>query len=295
MGDLIFFVILSVSGVFLAAGLYIILAETLKLPRLAVTKAVLSVSRQDKKQTKTLEVIVFDLSSKLSKHIRLDDYKKRKLISTLKSAGIKLTPETYIARAWVKTGMIATLLIPIMPILPILAPIIILLAIAVLFKELRLADEILRQKRDEIEYELPRFVSTVSQSLKASRDVIAILKSYQKSAGESFKQELEITIADMQSGNEETALTRLESRIGSTMLSDVVRGLISVKRGDNGAMYFEMLNHDFKQIELQKLKLLAMKQPGKVKKYSFLMLGCFLLMYLGVLGYAIMNALGKMF
>ena len=295
MGDLIFFVILSVSGVFLAAGLYIILAETLKLPRLAVTKAVLSVSRQDKKQTKTLEVIVFDLSSKLSKHIRLDDYKKRKLISTLKSVGIKLTPETYIARAWVKTGMIATLLIPIMPILPILAPVIILLAIAVLFKELRLADEILRQKRDEIEYELPRFVSTVSQSLKASRDVTAILKSYQKSAGESFKQELEITIADMQSGNEETALTRLESRIGSTMLSDVVRGLISVKRGDNGAMYFEMLNHDFKQIELQKLKLIAMKQPGKVKKYSFLMLGCFLLMYLGVLGYAIMNALGKMF
>lgn len=295
MGDLIFFVILSVSGVFLAAGFYIILAETLKLPRLAVTKAVLSVSRQDKKQTKTLEVIVFDLSSKLSKHIRLDDYKKRKLISTLKSAGIKLTPETYIARAWVKTGMIATLLIPIMPILPILAPVIILLAIAVLFKELRLADEILRQKRDEIEYELPRFVSTVSQSLKASRDVTAILKSYQKSAGESFKQELEITIADMQSGNEETALTRLESRIGSTMLSDVVRGLISVKRGDNGAMYFEMLNHDFKQIELQKLKLIAMKQPGKVKKYSFLMLGCFLLMYLGVLGYAIMNALGKMF
>ena len=295
MGDLIFFVILSVSGVFLAAGLYIILAETLKLPRLAVTKAVLSVSRQDKKQTKTLEVIVFDLSSKLSKHIRLDDYKKRKLISTLKSAGIKLTPETYIARAWVKTGMIATLLIPIMPILPILAPVIILLAIAVLFKELRLADKILRQKRDEIEYELPRFVSTVSQSLKASRDVTAILKSYQKSAGESFKQELEITIADMQSGNEETALTRLESRIGSTMLSDVVRGLISVKRGDNGAIYFEMLNHDFKQIELQKLKLIAMKQPGKVKKYSFLMLGCFLLMYLGVLGYAIMNALGKMF
>ncbi|PWS15307.1 secretion protein F, partial [Klebsiella pneumoniae] len=83
-------------------------------------------------------------------------------------------------------------------------PVIILLAIAVLFKELRLADEVLRQKREEIEYELPRFVSTVSQSLKATRDVPAILQSYQKSAGESFRQELEITIADMKSGNEET-------------------------------------------------------------------------------------------
>ena len=295
MGEIAYNIALLFAGMGLALGLYILLANTLKLPRMAVTKAVLNVTRQDKKQTKILEVLVFDLSSKLANHIRLEEYKKRKLTSTLRSAGIKLTPETFIARAWVKTGLIATLLIPVMPIIPVLAPVIILLAITVFFRELRLADEILRQKREEIEYELPRFVSTISQALKASRDVTAILMSYQKSAGDSFRQELEITIADMKSGNEETALTRLEARIGSSMLSDVVRGLISVKRGDNGAMYFEMLNHDFKQVELQKLKLIAMKQPGKVKKYSFLMLGCFLLMYLGILGYAIINALGKMF
>ena len=295
MGEIAYNIALLLAGMGLALGLYILLANILKLPRMAVTKAVLNVIRQDKKQTKILEVLVFDLSSKLANHIRLEEYKKRKLTSTLRSAGIKLTPETFIARAWVKTGLIATLLIPVMPIIPVLAPVIILLAITVFFRELRLADEILRLKREEIEYELPRFVSTISQALKASRDVTAILISYQKSAGDSFGQELEITIADMKSGNEETALTRLEARIGSTMLSDVVRGLISVKRGDNGAMYFEMLNHDFKQVELQKLKLIAMKQPGKVKKYSFLMLGCFLLMYLGILGYAIINALGKMF
>lgn len=295
MGEIAYNITLLLAGMGLALGLYIFLANIMKLPRMAVTKAVLNVTRQDKKQTKILEVLVFDLSSKLANHIRLEEYKKRKLTSTLRSAGIKLTPETFIARAWVKTGLIATLLIPVMPIIPVLAPVIILLAITVFFRELRLADEILKQKREEIEYELPRFVSTISQALKASRDVTAILISYQKSAGDSFRQELEITIADMKSGNEETALTRLEARIGSTMLSDVVRGLISVKRGDNGAMYFEMLNHDFKQVELQKLKLIAMKQPGKVKKYSFLMLGCFLLMYLGILGYAIINALGKMF
>ena len=110
-----------------------------------------------------------------------------------------------------------------------------------------------------------------------------------------MKKELEITIADMASGNEETALTRFESRIGSTMLSDVVRGLISVKRGDNGILYFEMLSMTFKQLELQKLKLVAGKQPGKMRKYSFFMLGCFLLMYLGVLGYEVAIAFSKMF
>ena len=99
----------------------------------------------------------------------------------------------------------------------------------------------------------------------------------------------------MASGNEENAITRMESRIGSTMLSDVVRGLISVKRGDNGIMYFQMLSMTFKQLELQKLKLEAMKQPGKMRKYSFMLLGCFLLMYLGVLGYVVWEAFGELF
>ena len=36
------------------------------------------------------------------------------------------------------------------------------------------------------------------------------------------------------------------------MLSDVVRGLISVKRGDNGIMYFQMLSMTFKQIGTSK-------------------------------------------
>ena len=133
------------------------------------------------------------------------------------------------------------------------------------------------------------------RELRASRDVLNILKSYQRNAGHAMKRELEITIADMASGNEENALTRMESRIGSTMLSDVVRGLISVKRGDNGIMYFQMLSMTFKQLELQKLKLEAMKQPGKMRKYSFMLLGCFLLMYLGVLGYVVLEAFGDLF
>ena len=162
------------------------------------------------------------------------------------------------------------------------------LAVAVYFKEQKRADEIVQQRREEIEAELPRFVNTIEQELRASRDVLNIMKSYQRNAGHAMKRELEITIPDMASGNEENALTRMESRIGSTMLSDVVRG-------DNGIMYFQMLSMTFKQLELQKLKLEAMKQPGKMRKYSFMLLGCFLLMYLGVLGYVVLEAFGDLF
>lgn len=278
-----------------AVGAYLVLADLLKLPTLATTRAVLTIGRIDKKRALNIEAIVFELSNRLAGLIRLDDYKRRKLEATLKSAGMKLTPETYIARAWVKAGLIALLIFPMLFIFPILCPVIIFLTVAVFFREQRAAREMVRQKREKLEYELPRFVSTIAQELKVSRDVLSILKAYQKNAGESFKQELEITVADMKSGNEETALTRLEARIGSAILSNVVRGLISVKRGDNGTVYFEMLSHDFKLLELQRLKLIAMKQPGKVRKYSFFLLGCFILMYLGVLGYEIMNAFGKLF
>ena len=59
----------------------------------------------------------------------------------------------------------------------------------------------------------------------------------------------------MRSSSYEAALTRFEARLNSPMLSDVVRGLIGVLRGDNSVVYFQMLAHDFKQIELQKLKV----------------------------------------
>ena len=283
------YLILLCFGTLFGLGAFFLLAGLLRLPTSASTKAVLTVTSRGKSQKGSINAVLFDMAARLSPLVHLDNYKRKKLEAQLKSAEIKMSPETYIAAAWVKAGLIALL------IFPILAPVIVFLAVAVYFKEQKRADEIVQQRQEEIEAELPRFVNTIEQELRASRDVLNILKSYQRNAGHAMKRELEITIADMASGNEENALTRMESRIGSTMLSDVVRGLISVKRGDNGIMYFQMLSMTFKQLELQKLKLEAMKQPGKMRKYSFMLLGCFLLMYLGVLGYVVLEAFGELF
>ena len=283
------YLILLCFGTLFGLGAFFLLAGLLRLPTSASTKAVLTVTSRGKSQKGSINAVLFDMAARLSPLVHLDGYKRKKLEAQLKSAEIKMSPETYIAAAWVKAGLIALLIIP------ALAPVIVFLAVAVYFKEQKRADEIVQQRREEIEAELPRFVNTIEQELRASRDVLNILKSYQRNAGHAMKRELEITIADMASGNEENALTRMESRIGSTMLSDVVRGLISVKRGDNGIMYFQMLSMTFKQLELQKLKLEAMKQPGKMRKYSFMLLGCFLLMYLGVLGYVVLEAFGELF
>jgi len=288
-------VILLPFACFLGAGLYLILADLLKVPTLATTKAVVAVTRREKKKTKSLEAVIFDLAVKLSQYTRFSDYTKRKMKATLKSADISLSPEVFTARAIVKAGLILALIIPCLLILPILAPIIIFLAIAVFFKEYKAADELVKKKREAIEVELPRFVNTLTQELKASRDILSIFETYQKHAGEALGTELEITVADMKSGSQETALTRFEARIGSSQLSDAVRGLIAVMRGDNGVVYFQMLSHDLKQLEIQKLKMIAMKRPGKIKKYSFYMLACFIIMYLAIIGYEIFQAFGNLF
>jgi len=276
-------------------GLYFVIADFLKIPTLATTKAVIAVTRREKKKAKSFEAIVFDLAVKLSAFIKMNDYKKRKMAATLKSADINLSPEVFTAKAIVKAGLILSLAVPCALFLPILAPVFIFMAIAIFFKEYKSADEVVRKKREAIETELPRFVNTLTQELKASRDILSIFETYQKHAGDALRTELEITIADMKSGSHETALTRFEARMGSSQLSDVIRGLIAVMRGDNGIVYFQMLAHDLKQLEVQKLKMIAMKRPGKIKKYSFYMLMCFLAMYLAIIGVEIMAAFGNLF
>ncbi len=287
--------LLMFIGLFFAAGTYLVIADLIKLPTLAASKAVIRVARTGKKSSSTFDALIFRMSSWLAPKLPLSDYYKRKTAATLQSAGIPLTPQAYVAHSIVTAGLIFCGGLVSLPILPLISPLFIFLAIAVFFKNIGAASESVRKKREEIEAELPRFVATIAQELKATRDVLRMLEVYAKNAGTCLQSELFITIADIKSGNQETALLRLETRIGSTMLSDIVRGLLAVLRGDQGVVYFEMLAHDFKLVEIQRLKLIAMKRPGKVRKYSFYMLGCFMLMYIVILGMEILRAMGKLF
>jgi len=282
-------------GVLLAGGLFFILADILRLPTLATQKAMLSAGRQAKVKTKTLEALMMGWAVKLSRLIRMDEYKRHRMANTLNAAGLDMTPELFTAYALTKSGCILLAVIPCLIVLPLLAPVVLILAILTYFKATQSADEKLKAKREEIEQELPRFVATVTQELKASRDVLGIADHYKQNAGEVFAAELDILTADMRSGSYEAALTRFEARINSPLLSDIVRGLIGVLRGDDGAMYFQMLSHDMKQLELQRLKAKAMKIPPKIRVFSFMLLMCFLFTYLAIIVFEIISSLGGMF
>lgn len=288
-------ILIILFGTLFAAGLFLILADALKLPSLAAGKAMLSATRQRKEKAKSMDAFLNGWAVRLAKYIPIDEYKKNRMNNTLHAAGMHQTPEEFMAFALVKSGLAALGAIPCLLILPLLAPVLLFLAVLIYFKEIRKADEKLSAKRGKIEAELPRFAATITQELKASRDVLAILENFKKNAGEDFAGELDILTADMRSSSYEAALTRFEARINSPMLSDITRGLISVLRGDDGTMYFQMLAHAMKQLELQRLKSQAMKIPPKIRVFSFIMLMCFIMTYMAVIISEILRSLGGMF
>lgn len=286
--------LLFLFGAFLSAGLFMTFANALKIPDLKTSKAVMTAGRDDKKISKTIDAVLVETAGKLGKIFRMDKYKRNRLEKTLRSAGIKMTPEAFTVYAMLKAFGICLLAVPCSFLFPLIIPLIVILAVAVYFKEIGKADEAMREKRGAIEKELPRFVATVEQELKTSRDILSIMENYKKHAGVHFSYELDVTCADMRSSSYEAALTRFEARIGSSQLSDVARGLVSVIRGDDSAVYFKMLAHDFKLIELQRLKAEAQKIPPKIRVFSFGMLMLFLLTYFAVMGMQLLDSLGSM-
>jgi Flp pilus assembly protein TadB len=288
-------ILMILFGLLLAVGMFFLLNDILKLPSLATNKAMLSATKEHKNTTKNVEFLLNEWAVAIADFIPIDEYKKNRMKHTLNAAGMNQTPEEFMAYALLKSGLVLLLVIPCLLVFPLLAPILLILAIMIYFKEIKRAEVMLKAKREKMESELPRFVATITQELKASRDVLSILENFKKNAEEEFAYELEILTADMRSSSYEAALTRFEARINSPMLSDVTRGLISVLRGDDGTMYFQMLSHDMKQLELQRLKAQSMKIPPKIRGFSFLMLMCFMMTYVVILVFEILRSLSNMF
>jgi len=287
--------LLVVFGTLLALGFFFIAADVFRLPYLKTSRAMVNTGRERKAEAKNLETYLLILAGKVSVLIQMDEYRKGRLKNTLRASGLSMEPELYQAYAYVKAGAVFLCAVLALAVFPFAAVLFLFLGVMVYFQEMNRADVLLLEKREAVEAELPRFVATVEQELKHSRDVLSILEQYKKHAGADLKVELDVLVADMRSGSYEAALTRFEARLNSPMLSDVVRGLIGVIRGDDGAVYFQMLAHDFKQMELQRLKKEALKIPPKIRVFSLVMLICFLATYLVIITMEILSSMGSMF
>jgi len=285
----------AIIGILCGIGLFFVLADVYRIPYFKTSKAVESLSKKQKDKTSGLNLFLSGIAEKIAKHLKLNEFKKAQLEADLKTAQMDITPEMFKANAIVKAGIIGVFALPVAFIFPLFVPVILFLAVFLYRMETKSVSKRIRAKRERIEYELPRLVSNIEKTLAHNRDVLYMLESYAQNAGPELKHELEITVADMKSGNYEGAITRLESRVGSSMMSDVCRGLIGILRGDDNRMYWASLSLKFNDTARQQLRLKAQKVPRKVKRLSMCLLLCFMLIYIVVILEQIMTSLGVLF
>lgn len=289
-------IILRVAvGVLFGTAVYFFLADMFKLPYVRTSKAVNNLAKSQREKTSNLDVWLWNLASTIAKYLPMNEFKRQELEADLRTAQMDITPEMYKANAIVKSLLIAVFAIPMLFIFPILAPVVLVLAFVLYRSNTKSVSNRIKAKRAKIENDLPRLVSTIQKTLIRSRNIIDILTDFYPQANKELQHELGITIADMRSGNEEAAVTRLEARVGSPMISDVCRGLITLIHGDEAPVYWSSLAMKFSDIQRQRLRLEAQKIPKKVKRLSMCLLVCFMLIYVVVIVSQIMNSVGVMF
>ena len=276
-------------------ALYYLTCAFADVPTRKTSRMMLMAQRQGKRRENIFDVYAAKVSSKIAPYVRLDKMKRASLERTLKIAGNSLTPECYVAKAWVIAGTVALCAVPMAFLIPLMVPVLIGVAVALWFSTYYTAFDYVKKRRKRMEKEIPRFALSIGQSLENDRDVLKILTSYRRIAGKEFGAELDQTIADMKTGNYEQALLHFEARVDSPLLSDVTRGLIGVLRGDDQRMYFQMITFDMRQIEQNDLKKEAAKRPRLIQRYSMMMLLCIIMIYMVVLCVEVFDSLGVFF
>ena len=161
-------ILLLIVFVLLSIGLFELLSGLFRLPTLRTSRAMMDTAREDKKLSKTVDALYMDGAVRLSGSIKINDYKRSRMNNMLRASGLGMTPEVYMAYAYLKAGSLFILVISALHIFPLIAILLVPLGVMVYYRETRKAEEMLREKREQIEGELYRFTSTITQELKTA-------------------------------------------------------------------------------------------------------------------------------
>lgn len=275
------------APVFFGYGLYQVLHSILKLPDDKLIK--LEKRFQNSKNKSFLAKLEDNIYAKILKYIKFDEIKEKKLKKTFLLANIDETPEQYYAG-----GIASALTKVIISFITIFMDLalgsnisiiaiggMIVLSVIQYFKYIRLPYKQIEKNKLEIEEQMYPFVINIEQELLIDTDIIRILENFKGRCKGSLKKHLEITLSEARVSNVVNALVKMESRINSTMVSDVIRGLIALSRGENNREYFSMLSSSFKTIYINQKRKEASLMPSKITKYTMMLILALIILVIG--------------
>lgn len=257
-----------IAILFLTIGFYNFLSYILKLPSGRASKSYSKLEHRLNKKPDTFNKNLEAISKHIAKHLKMNRYKKMELTTDLKTAGLNITAEEFKAYGLLKAGLLLLAALIFLFIFPLGSIFFVTMAFLMYYLHKKSLQKYIVNKREEIEYELSRFVFVIKEGLRSNRDVLTLLETYASSSKSKLSDELRITIADMKATNYEAALTRFDERNGINSLSDITRGLIGVIRGNVSDSYWDDLSEELSKEQKERLKRKANKAPGKINKIS---------------------------
>ena len=124
-----------IVAILFGVGAFLIACDRFRVPFLKTSKALKDISKP--KKTGALEIWMRDLAAWLSRFIKINEYKRMRLASDLRTANMDVTPELHIARAAVKAVPVGLLAIPALLIFPLIAPLVLATAVTFYVREVR--------------------------------------------------------------------------------------------------------------------------------------------------------------
>lgn len=267
------YIVLILIIIFTFYGIFNFLAFIFKIPR--YNNEILF---KKKKNRKSNTDNYSHITHKIAEKIKLPKFIKLRLEEKIKLADINTTPELYVSNLISKSLTYFIFAIIVIPIHTFISILFIFMGFQTIIKGYKSIDDDIKIKTEKIEKEIPKFLDFMVNSFRFNKNVKEAFVSYEKIAGEYFKNNINITIADMTTGNYEIALKRLDTRINSYSFSKVVRAIIQVVRGEENTQYLTNLYRESASEEYERLKKDANKKIDKVARYSKVLLFCIVLM-----------------
>lgn len=224
------------------------------------------------------------LLAAVSRLVYMDKTSEIKLGHDLVKAGLLITPKAYTARKYLIVfagiGLTAVCFI-----LRFYFGVFVFLLVMVfaLMKQRDALNEKIRKKELAISQEMPRFVRTLCRSLQSDRDLVSVISSYRKIAGPELGGELDILLAEMQSGNVQSALVHFENRIGSPEAFRLCGALRDMSMGIDQTAALSYMADDMARAAKENIKRELSLRPGKMRRTYYPAIGVCVAMILYVL------------
>ena len=216
--------------------------------------------------------------------VYLDEAMAAKLHKTLTKAELNITPQEYTARK-VLTGAFGICLTALCLLSRFYFGIVValLLTVYLLMRQRDALNAKVRKKDFQIAQEMPRFVRTICRSLQSNRDLESVIGAYRKVAGPELGGELDILLAEMKSGNVQTALLHFEDRLGSPEAFRLCSALRDMSLGVDQTATLSYMADDMARQARENVKKELSLRPGKMRRTYYPAIGVCIAMILYVL------------